>query len=164
MTDLTPISGWPLVVIVSLICLKIVRWIFGRWQNQRFQTNAIGKILELSIIAGTAYQLSSVPLVASLVSAMKRLIDSMANTLGGATNAITVATILALALAAIFGSQYWKSDNEWWTLLFALAILVLSAALPDLARYLGFAWFLVLWFWNIIFTFFMWLGNPFGAA
>lgn len=161
MTDLTPISGWPLVLIVSLICLKVVRWIFGRWQNDKFQTNTIGKLLELSIIAGAANQLSGVPIVAAGVTAMRNLIAALANAIGPGY-ATALAVVISLVATIWFATLYWKSDNEWWTVLFALAVLVLSAAMPDLARYLGFAWILVVTFWNIIFAAMTWLGNPFG--
>lgn len=163
MNDLTPISGWPLVLIVSLICLKLVRWVTGKWENEKFKTNTLGKILELSIIAGTAYQLSSVPVVATAVAGLRNLIGTLANTIGPG-NAAGVAIFIGFVLVIWMASLYWKSDNEWWTLLFAFAILALSAAVPELVRYMGFAWILVVWIWNIVFAIAMWMANPFGAS
>lgn len=137
MNSFQPIAGSMLVVVWAFILLWIVRRIFGRYVSrdarEKFHTDSVGKVLELLIIAGVAYALLAAPIVSSSVGLLQKFVTSASA--GWQTNvSLGGSVILLLALTGLGIFKYWKSDNEWWTVLFAVSILALSAPIPDIAN------------------------------
>jgi hypothetical protein len=132
------VSGSIAVFFVGFSLLWVVRRIFGKYigyeTKSKFHTDSVGKVLELLIIAGIAYALRPLmPILDSLVNLLQRFVNSASA--GWQTNVSVGGAVIVLLGVTILGVyKYWKSDNEWWTVLFAVSILALSAPIPDLAN------------------------------
>ena len=151
MNGFAPLSGWILTLLVAYFAIKFVRFVFGRWQNKKFHTDTIGKILELAIIAGTVYAIRSVPIISSSTNLLSRLIDALSGNVGQVVVITSSGLILAI-LTGITVYKYWKTDNEWWTILFAIGILALSVPIPAIATAMEWMWSPLVFFWQVFMT------------
>jgi predicted transporter len=147
-------TGSIAILLIGFVLLWIVRRIFGRYigsdTKEKFHTDTVGKILELLIIAGIAYGLMPVPIVSSSVGLLQKFVTSAS---AGWQNNISIggSVLLLLILTGLGIFKYWKSDNEWWTVLFAVSILALSAPIPDLANIMQAVLVgPITWLWNFL--------------
>lgn|GEM_PF-2233611 len=150
----TPIPGWLVAFVASLIALYVALHISGRYRREDVHTtrDTLIDVVVLLSAGSVVASLSTTPLLASLTTSFYRNLQVWLNSkmhLG--TSIMVGGGIILILIVLLLGLLYIKNTSGWWLFWFGLGLQIAAVFAPWINTALS--WWVnnpVMWLWNFL--------------